>query len=148
MKTTTLVLSTALFAALAHAGEDRPPAPLLRSYDQECSACHVAYAPGLLPAASWSRLMEGLPLHFGTDASVEPATRKTITTWLQANASRRGAEPPQDRITRSAWFHREHDEVPPDAWQRPAVRSASNCAACHTGAAHGDFEEHGVRIPQ
>ena len=121
---------------------------MLPVYQQECSACHVAYPPGLLPAGSWQRLIGNLPQHFGADASVDWATRKAISVWLEANASRRIAEPPQDRITRSAWFHREHRDVSTEVWQRPAVRSAANCAACHTRASQADFSEHGVSIPR
>jgi hypothetical protein len=66
-----------------------------------------------------------------------------------AGASRRGsAAPPQDRITRSAWFLHEHDELPPTVWQGPSVKSAANCAACHPQADQGDFNEHRVRIPR
>jgi len=142
------------FAAVLAAGTARADdrglrVPMLPAYRQECAACHVAYAPGLLPAASWRRLMGNLPQHFGTDASLDATTVQALTAWLEANASQRRADPPpQDRITRSAWFQREHREVPADAWQRPAVRSASNCTACHAGAAEGDFSEHRVRIPR
>lgn len=125
--------------------------PALPQYRQECASCHVAYPPGLLPAASWQRLMNGLGRHFGTDASLDAAATKEIAVWLAANAgtSRRAREaPPQDRITRSAWFVREHDEVPAAAWQRPAVRSAANCTACHPQADQGDFDEHRVRLPR
>lgn len=121
---------------------------MLPAYQQECSACHVAYPPGLLPAPSWQRLMGHLPQHFGVDATVDPATLNAIAAWLQANASRRIAEPPQDRITRSAWFQHEHREPSALASQRPAVRSPADCAACHTGAAEGDYSEHRVRIPR
>ena len=38
--------------------------------------------------------------------------------------------------------------LPAATWQRPAVKSASNCAACHTRADQGDFDEHTVRIPR
>lgn len=150
MKRAALALCAALAAAAVHADEGRRlRVPMLRAYEQECSSCHVAYPPGLLPAASWKRLMGGLPQHFGTDASLDPATLQAISVWLEANASRRITEPPpQDRITRSAWFERKHDEVPADAWRRPAVRSAANCTACHAGAAEGDYSEHRVRIPR
>ena len=70
--------------------------------------------PGLLPAASWQRLIDNLPRHFGTDASLDAATAKELSTWLAAHAGtdKRAREaPPEDRITRSAWFIREHDEV-------------------------------------
>ncbi|MDE2607481.1 MAG: diheme cytochrome c [Burkholderiales bacterium] len=125
--------------------------PLLPKYRSECSACHVAYPPGLLPAASWERLMRNLPQHFGTDASLDPASVKEISQWLVANAGtgKRGREePPQDRITRSAWFQREHREVPAATWKLPTVKSPANCAACHTTAEQGIFDEHHVRIPR
>ncbi|RZL35576.1 MAG: cytochrome C [Rubrivivax sp.] len=126
--------------------------PLLPAYKAECAACHIAYPPALLPAASWQRLMKDLPHHFGTDASLDPAAVTALSTWLTANAAqgRRAASPPpaEDRITRSAWFTRKHDEVPAATWQRPSIKSASNCMACHSGADRGDFNEHNVRIPR
>lgn len=137
--------------ALADEGRHGPRAPLLPLYQQECAACHVAYPPALLPAPSWRRLMGGLPQHFGTDASLDAPTAAHITTYLAANAgtSRRGREePPQDRITRSAWFVREHREVAAASWKLPQVKSAANCAACHTTANQGVFNEHAVRIPR
>jgi hypothetical protein len=126
-------------------------APALPAYVQECSACHIAYPLGALPNASWQRLMGNLRRHFGTDASVDPATLKEISTWIAANTEtwKRVAEtPPEDRITRSAWFERKHREVEPADWRRAAVRSPSNCAACHPRADQGDFNEHRVRIPR
>jgi hypothetical protein len=125
--------------------------PLLPSYQTECAACHVAYPPGMLPAASWQRLTTHLPNHFGADASLDAATVKEVSTWLSAHAAtgRRAQEsPPEDRITRSRWFTRQHDEVPAATWTRASVKSPSNCTACHTGADRGDFNEHNVRIPR
>lgn len=125
--------------------------PLNPKYQQECAACHLAYPPGMLPAASWQRLMTQLPQHFGSDASLDPATLKELSAWLGANAGsykRVREEPPQDRITRSAWFVRKHDEVAAATWKLPAVKSAANCAACHTRADQGDFNERYVRIPR
>ena len=58
------------------------------------------------------------------------------------------APPPEDRITRSAWFVREHREVDAATWKRKAVGSAANCAACHANAAQGSFSEREIRIPQ
>ena len=146
-------LAVIAFAGAAWAGNhgrDLRPAQLL-SYTQECSSCHVAYPPGLLPSASWQRLMGNLSRHYGTDASLDPASLKELTSWLVANAGsyRRVAEaPPEDRITRSAWFFRKHDEVPARTWKLPAVKRPSNCVACHARADQGDFDEHNVRIPR
>lgn len=124
--------------------------PPLPAYQQGCAACHIAYPPGLLPSRSWQRLMSDLPRHFGSDASLDPATVRELSIWLtdQAARGRRAEPPPQDRITRSAWFVREHREVPADTWQRPSIRGASNCAACHAQAPQGVFGEHDVRIPR
>ena len=58
-----------------------PPA-----YTQECASCHTAYPPGLLPAPSWRRLLNNLPRHFGTDASLDAATVRELSGWLQAHA--------------------------------------------------------------
>jgi mono/diheme cytochrome c family protein len=127
--------------------------PLLPKYQQECAACHIAYPPGMLPAASWQHLMGSLQKHYGTDASLDEGSLREIGGWLQTHAGsykRVSEAPPQDRITKSAWFLRKHNtrEVPPEVWQRPAVGSASNCAACHTQAADGRFNERDIKIPR
>lgn len=125
--------------------------PLLPKYQQECSSCHIAYPPGMLSSASWQRLMSDLPRHFGADASLDEAIVKELSTWLNEHAGtgkHAQSNPPEDRITRSAWFIREHDEVPATTWKREAVKSTSNCAACHPRADKGDFNEHNIRIPR
>ncbi|MDT8990177.1 diheme cytochrome c [Curvibacter sp. APW13] len=145
------VLSLATTLALADGGgrmtTDNP------KFQAECGSCHTPYAPALLPAASWQRLMGNLGKHFGTDASLDPATTKEIGQWVQANAGsgrRASEEPPQDRITKSAWFQRQHrpGEVPADAFKRASVGSPANCSACHPNAAKGNYNEHEVRIPR
>ncbi|HEX2531186.1 MAG TPA: diheme cytochrome c [Burkholderiaceae bacterium] len=138
-------------AALADDDRRTPRIPLLPKYQQECAACHVAYPPGMLPAASWQRIMNDLPQHYGTDASLDPATVEQLSTWLSTHAGtyKRVREvPPEDRITNSAWFIRKHDEVPVRVWKLPAVKSPANCIACHARADQGDFNEHQVRIPR
>jgi mono/diheme cytochrome c family protein len=150
------LLCAALFSSAAraddeHEGQRGRRVPLLPKYQQECAACHIAYPPGMLPAASWQKLMATLPRHYGSDASLDAASVKELSGWLSANAGtykRVSEAPPENRITRSAWFVRKHDEVPTSAWKRAAVKSASNCSACHTQAAQGDFNEHNVRIPR
>lgn len=110
----------------------------------ECAACHLAYPPGLLPACTRQRLITGLDHHHGTDASLEAATVQQISSGLQANAGtckRVSAEPPQDRITRSAWFERKHSGIDPAVWKLASVKRASSCAACHTTADRGVFDD-------
>lgn len=137
--------------ALADGGKRLQPASPPTAWQQECAACHIAYPPALLPAESWQRLMAGLPKHFGTDASLDAATTRQLSEWLQREAGtgrRVSPAPPEDRITRGAWFLREHREVSTATWRLPAVQSAARCTACHQQADRGDFNEHQIRIPR
>jgi mono/diheme cytochrome c family protein len=140
-----------MMATAARADEHRVGRAMpLPVYTQECASCHIAFPPRLLPAASWQRVTENLSRHYGSDAAIDVATARVLSTWLQANAAtgKRAVPPPEDRITRAAWFQREHDEVPAATWALQAVKSPANCAACHTQAEQGDFSERHIRIPR
>lgn len=146
------LLAASCLGAAHGASSSAGVAPFAK-YQQECAACHIAYPPGMLPAASWQRLMGTLGKHYGADASLDEATTHEIGAWLKTQAGsykRVSEEPPQDRITKSAWFLQKHraGEVPPDVWKRPSVGSAANCSACHTHAAQGNFSERDIRIPK
>lgn len=139
--------------AVARADSGKNSVPLSPKYQQECAACHTPYPPGMLPAASWQRIMGSLNKHYETDASLDEASLREISGWLKTNAGtykRVSEEPPQDRITQSAWFLRKHNarEVPPAVWKRASVGSAANCAACHSQAAQGSFSERDLKIPK
>lgn len=150
MKKPLVALASCMVLASALA-DSRPSVPLLPQYKQECAACHMAFPPGALPAASWQRIMSNLPRHYGTDASLDAATVRELSAWLKTHAGtwkRVDVPPRDDRITEAAWFVREHREVSAATWKLPAVKSAANCAACHTQAEQGDFRERNIRIPR
>ena len=131
------------------------------TYKAECASCHMAYPAWLLPARSWQKIMTNLDNHFGDDASLDPATLKTLTDYLLENSVEnsgvRRADKmlrylPQDtipiRISKLPYIRHEHDEIPNRYIEaNPGVKSLSNCAACHQGAEQGSFNEHQVRIP-
>lgn len=150
------LLTLASFTAQAkYDGEDRGkpvmPSTVNAKFVQECAGCHMAFPPGLLPAASWTKMMTGLDKHFDVDASVTPAEATEITNFLVKNASNRWtATTAPLRITDSVWFKTKHSsrEVAPAVWKRASIKSASNCMACHTGADKGDFNEHNIKIPK
>jgi len=155
-----LLLALALGSTAAQAesgnkygGEDRGK-PVLPSqsnnlWKQECGSCHLVFAPGLLPAESWRKVMGGLDKHFGADASLSPEENREISAFLVNNASNRWRAPTAPlRITETAWFKHKHRELAPGVWKRAAVKGPANCAACHTGADRGDFNEDRVRIPR
>jgi mono/diheme cytochrome c family protein len=94
--------------------------------------------------------MGGLGKHYGTDASLDEATVRQLAGWLQQHAGtykRVTDAPPQDRITRSAWFERKHRRIDAAVWKHASVKSAANCAACHTGADQGRFNDDDLRFP-
>jgi hypothetical protein len=151
MRMFTAIVAATGFATMAMADNNGRAVLLLPLYKQECATCHVAYPPTLMPAASWTRIMANLPKHFGSDASLDPATTKELSVWINSHAGtykRVSEEPPHDRITRTAWFDRKHREVPTGTWKLVAVKSAANCGACHTQADNGDFNERNIRTPR
>jgi hypothetical protein len=116
----------------------------------ECGTCHVAYPPALLPAAEWGRLMVSLDRHFGADAAVDAKAAAEIDAFQAANAGKAegrtaAAEP---RITTTGWFRKKHREVAAAVFRAASVKTPANCAACHPGAAAGNFDEHAVTIPR
>ena len=150
-------LAAALVAALAApvtADEDEyfPPVtdPLTR---EECSACHMAFPAGMLPARSWSALMGDLDNHFGENARLPEETAAQIEAWLTANAADAGGRrsgvlrglSPSDtprRISETPWWVREHEgEVRESAWSDPRIGSKANGVACHRAADRGIFED-------
>jgi len=129
------------------------------AYREQCGGCHMAYQPGLLPAASWQRILAGLGQHFGTDVTLDQEDRAAIAGYLEANAAERSrsnraakisrslAGQTPARITEIPYIRRKHAEVPAQVFQRTAVGSPSNCRACHLTAEQGVYEDDLVRIP-
>ena len=121
---------------------------------EECGSCHLAFAPSMLPASSWKRMMADLKNHFGDDASVDANTAKTITNYLVANAADTGGRRYSDklmsgmtatnaplRITELPRWTKEHRKVPDWEWKHKDVRTKANCTACHADAALGYYDE-------
>jgi hypothetical protein len=137
-----------------------PKTPQPALFKKECGSCHMAYQPGLLPQRSWKKMTTTLEDHFGTDASLEPEDRISITAYLTANAADiRPAERHMAKIassvspdapmrmTRSRYFVREHREIPMRYISQPEVKSLANCNACHQNAGSGEYRERGIFIP-
>lgn len=146
-----LLLSLALLLSMPALADKAPmPADAPKSYEAECAGCHMAYPPGLLSQKNWQNIMGSLGKHFGTDASLDAKSKTEITNWLVKHAASKykySALAPDNRISKSAWFIKEHDEVRAEVWKRPSVKSAANCMACHRDAASGGFNEKNLQIP-
>lgn len=142
-----------LFALLIHEATAGSHADTATNdkWQAECSTCHVAYPPQLLPASSWRRIMSGLGKHFGTDASLDAQADAEIGSFLEQHAAtgkRERAGGDTLRITETAWFQREHRKVATATWKHPGVKTPANCAGCHTAAEQGDYGERNIRLPR
>lgn len=149
-----IMLAMALIGGASTAQADERYTPVTDEVVQkECSACHMAFQPSMLPAKSWQLIMGGLSDHFGEDASLDQATARHIEAYLVENAADKGwwggkflrglndGDAPL-RITETPYWIREHrGEVPESAWRHPDVKSKANCLACHRAAAKGYYDD-------
>ncbi|MDH5445097.1 MAG: diheme cytochrome c [Gammaproteobacteria bacterium] len=129
-------------------------------YKKECGDCHMAYHPGLLPAASWQKLMAGLEDHFDDNAELDKELAQQITQFLLDNSADKSdyrrsrhfrnmaREKVVIRITELPYFIHEHDEIPARLVSgNKEVNSFSHCNACHKKAEQASFREHDIFIP-
>ena len=135
-------------SSVAYADGGKLSVPDHPKWKEECGSCHIAYPPQLLTAENWQRVMGRLDKHFGVNATMDTQDNKDILDFLQRHAgsgNKRGAS--SLRISDTPWFTREHREVSNNTWSNPAVKSRSNCTACHVNAGRGDWSERGIRMP-
>lgn len=129
------------------------------TWELECSSCHMAFHPSLLPAKSWGAIMSGLGQHFGEDASLDATATKEITdylvshsaeTWDSQAANRfRNIDPAHPlEITATQFWTRMHHDISPTIFSSKAVGAKQNCSACHQDAASGMFAPQSISIPQ
>jgi mono/diheme cytochrome c family protein len=120
------------------------------SYATECSACHLAYPPQLMPARSWRKLLAHLSSHFGEDASLSDKKTASILAYLEANAADRPGSPrfamrglssqqTPERITDMPFWRRIHSGLlVRGIGSGPGIRAAANCLRCHGGSGEDD----------
>ena len=112
---------------------------------KECSSCHMAYPPELLPMRSWQKIMSDLANHFGESAALPEPTRAAIEAYLIANAGDAPGAPngssfidgiPADatplRITDTPVWKSIHEEIPDQFYANSRLTSKANSLACHT----------------
>ncbi len=134
-----------------------------KQWKEECGSCHFAYQPGLLPSASWQKLLtpEALHNHFGEVADLDKDTLDALRAYALDNAAEKsyyklarkveaatsGEEAPL-RITDVRFIKRKHHGIPENMVKgNKDVKSLSYCNACHTKAEQGIYKEDTVSIP-
>ncbi|HYD32629.1 MAG TPA: hypothetical protein VEB64_17435, partial [Azospirillaceae bacterium] len=136
-----------------------PAPPVPAAFAQECGACHWAYHPSLLPAASWRQMMAGLSEHFGENAALPADQAQAIETWLAqwsaeawdtkaGNRFRRVAADDPLRVTKTPAWKRIHDDIPEAVFARKSVGGEGSCNACHRDADTGFFRQQSIKVPQ
>jgi hypothetical protein len=136
----------------------------------ECTDCHLAYQPQMLPRRSWRKLMDGLDDHFGEELSLDRETRDEVLGYLVDNAADSGKtsktskkskkkrgrsfmkglgrEDAPIRITETPRWKKKHGELPDRVWADSRVEFKGQCETCHTEAERGRYDDdHGLRVP-
>lgn len=126
----------------------------------ECGSCHLAYHPTLLPARSWTRLMQEQDSHFGESLGLDAITTTEILAFLQKySADTELTEPAYKikqsipinttpvRITETGYWVDKHRGIQDSVWHNPKVGTKANCSACHLDAEEGTFEDAAMRLP-
>ena len=131
------------------------------AYDKACASCHMLYAPSMLPARSWKKVMAGLSDHFGDNAEVSASVNAEVTAYLQRFAADKveniyaqpmlnllGDDETPLRISETKYFKLLHDIVKPEMIAGNVdVKSVARCEACHYEALEGRYNRFAVRIP-
>lgn len=129
-------------------------------YQEQCSDCHFAYQPELLPSASWVKILGKLDDHFGDVVELDPQSKKIISDYLISNGAEKssskravkikrslGSQTPM-RITETKYIKDKHHEITANIIDRESIGSLSNCTACHITAEDGIYDDDDVRIPE
>ena len=130
------------------------------TWRDSCGGCHGPFHPTLLPARSWTTLLDRPDNHFGLQWQFDAKTMAEIRTFLQQNSAetemteaayRINKSIPADvtplRITETAFWIEKHGRIDNTTWSNPAVGSKSNCRACHRDAEYGTYDDAAIRLP-
>jgi hypothetical protein len=136
----------------------KPPANIPATWKRECSDCHLAYAPALLPLRSWERMLNEQAAHFGEDLSLtgtklrqlaaEAAAAQSPPGWAawKLNHSVAPGQSPQRFSDIGFWRHA-HRDLTDTSFRPPVSAGKHDCEACHRDAASGIFHPRMIQKP-
>lgn len=104
-------------------------------YLQNCSGCHIALPPAVLPIETWQQVLQDSQ-HYGAQLQllVDP---QRLLVWNYLLAFSRSQEKDEDipyRVDNSRYFKALHPKV-----KIPRPMQISSCTSCHPGAADYNF---------
>lgn len=110
-------------------------------YLENCSGCHIAIPPSVLPTQTWKNLLQD-PQHYG--ATLKPLVDPPrILVWRYLSTFSRlhkEEERTPYRINKSRFFNALHPQV---ELQRPV--QVGSCVTCHPGATEYNFRQYQVK---
>lgn len=104
-------------------------------YLENCSSCHIALPPAVLPTQSWKSLLEDSQ-HYGTNLKplLDP-TRNLVWRYLSTfSRSQLQNEETPYRVNNSRYFKALHPQV-----NLPRPVQLSGCISCHPSAKEYNF---------
>ncbi len=123
--------------------------PMDAVWKTECSGCHLAYHPSLLPARSWSRMFAEQEAHFGEDLGLGGETLRHLEAFSASNAAEALESPvawkmattipaasAPLRITATPYWVQRHERLDAATWERV---HRLECEGCHRDADGGEF---------
>jgi hypothetical protein len=109
--------------------------PGMQLYLENCATCHIALPPEVLPATTWSNLLQDTE-HYGT--TLRPLSEpQLLLIWNYLRAYSRPlttGEAVPYRVYQSRFFKALHPRV-----KLPARAGLNSCVSCHPGADQYDF---------
>jgi cytochrome b len=125
-------------------------------WHKECGSCHLAYAPSMLPIASWQRMLDEQEKHFGEDLGISAATSARLIehakatpapswgAWKLASSVPAGQAPLE--VSGTPFWKAVHASLPETAFRPPLSAGKHECEACHRDAASGKFHPRMIQL--
>ncbi len=108
----------------------------LKLYLENCSSCHIALPPEVMPSDTWRTLLLEPEQHYGQ--KLEPIPRPFIfVVWDYVRTFSRPLNKEEQtpfRLSESRYFKAFHPQV-----DLPQSLNSRTCVSCHPGAAEYDF---------
>ncbi|MDH5753405.1 MAG: diheme cytochrome c, partial [Deltaproteobacteria bacterium] len=145
---------------IAQTGSGQGAQEIPAVWTQECSPCHHAYHPSVLPTRSWEVMLDRLESHFKQNVWLDPETvlemkdfvRKTsadtapgeLAAWLRVTLDQ--SQAPQ-RVTETWYWKEKHHDLGEKEFTTYPAKGRIECDRCHAFAERGSFEDTHILYP-
>ena len=105
-------------------------------YVENCSSCHIALPPEVLPTETWREILEKPEKHYGTTTPQILGPERLLVWKYLRSFSRALAtdEPKPTYVEQSRYFKALHPQI-----NLPKPVKVQNCVSCHPGVSKFDY---------